>query len=86
VRELWTEEFDAALAITGCFVLVCHPRYSGRPSRLLALERLIDHIQSAEGIWFAQCEEIADHARTDAATPHYPPPETMPPVDNPRGQ
>ena len=33
--DLWVEEFDAALSMTGCFVLVCHPRYSGRPARLL---------------------------------------------------
>jgi peptidoglycan/xylan/chitin deacetylase (PgdA/CDA1 family) len=74
---LWVEEFDATLAMTGCFVLVCHPRYSGRPARLLALERLIDHIQSQDGIWFARCEEIAAHARTQTATPHYPSPAMM---------
>jgi peptidoglycan/xylan/chitin deacetylase (PgdA/CDA1 family) len=77
VLNLWVEEFDATLAMTGCFVLVCHPRYSGRPARLLALERLIDHIQSQDGIWFARCEEIAAHARTQAATPHYPAPAMM---------
>lgn len=78
VVDLWIEEFDAAYAMTGCFLLVCHPRYSGRPSRLMALERLIDHIQRHDGVWFARCEEIASHARSDAATPHYPAPAAMP--------
>jgi peptidoglycan-N-acetylglucosamine deacetylase len=86
VAELWIEEFDAAYAMTGCFVLVCHPRYSGRPARLVALERLIDHIQSREGVWFARCEEIADHARADAATPHYPAPAVMPEAEKQRSR
>ncbi len=77
VLQLWTEEFDAALALTGCFMLVCHPRFSGRPSRLLALERLIEHMQSQDGIWFARCEEIAEYARGSRTTPHYPAPEMM---------
>jgi peptidoglycan/xylan/chitin deacetylase (PgdA/CDA1 family) len=77
VADLWIGEFDAAYAMTGCFVLVCHPRYSGRPARLLALERLIEHIERQDGIWFARCEEIAAHAATDAATPHYPAPAVL---------
>jgi peptidoglycan-N-acetylglucosamine deacetylase len=78
VLQLWIEEFDAALALTGCFVLVCHPRFSGRPARLLALEKLIDHIQQHDGIWFARCDEIAAHARTLATTPRYPAPTIAP--------
>ncbi|MHB8646101.1 MAG: polysaccharide deacetylase family protein [Thermomicrobiales bacterium] len=86
VAALWIEEFDAALATTGCFVLVCHPRYSGRPARLVALERLIDHIRGHDGIWFCRCEDLADHARRDDATPHYPAPAVMPTEDAHRGK
>jgi len=84
IAQLWVEEFDAALALTGSFTLVCHPRFSGRPARLLALERLIEHIEQQEGIWFARCEAIAQRAAEDRATPHYPAPETMPSVDEGR--
>lgn len=77
VLDLWIEEFDAALALTGCFMLVCHPRFSGRPARLLALERLIEHIKSHDGIWFARCEEVAEHARGAPTTPHHPAPAMM---------
>jgi peptidoglycan/xylan/chitin deacetylase (PgdA/CDA1 family) len=78
VLQLWTEEFDAALQLTGTFMLVCHPRFSGRPARLLALEKLIEHIKAQDGVWFARCEEVAVHARSQAGTPRYPAPEVAP--------
>ena len=74
VAELWAEEFDAAYDQTGYFILVCHPRYSGRPAHVRALERLIEHIRSYDGVWFARCHEVAAVARTWAAAPHYPAP------------
>jgi peptidoglycan/xylan/chitin deacetylase (PgdA/CDA1 family) len=77
VIDLWIEEFDAAFALTGYFMLVCHPRYAGRPSRILALERLIEHIKSHEGVWFARCDQLAEHAARALTTPHHPAPETL---------
>jgi peptidoglycan/xylan/chitin deacetylase (PgdA/CDA1 family) len=79
VLRLWSEAFDAALALTGCFMLVCHPRFSGRPAAVLALERLIEHMQQHEGVWFARCDAVAAHVRTRPTTPRYPAPETAPP-------
>ncbi|MEZ4523557.1 MAG: polysaccharide deacetylase [Thermomicrobiales bacterium] len=75
VVDLWIEEFDAAFTMTGYFMLVCHPRFAGRPSRILALERLIEHIKAHEGIWLARCDDIAAHAAQAATTPNYPAPE-----------
>lgn len=54
ILQLWTEEFDAALSLTGNFMLVCHLRFSGRPAHVLALEKLIEHIKERGGIWFAR--------------------------------
>ena len=76
VTELWAEEFDAAHAMTGYFMLVCHPRYAGRPARIMALDRLIEHIKSRDGVWFARCDELAAHAAKVATTPHHPAPES----------
>jgi peptidoglycan/xylan/chitin deacetylase (PgdA/CDA1 family) len=73
VAQLWIEEFDAALALTGFFTLVCHPRFSGRPARL-ALERLIEHIERQSGIWFVRCEDVARHVRDLPTTPRFPAP------------
>lgn len=78
VVQLWIDEFDAALEMTGTFMLVCHPRYAGRPARIKALDRLIQHIKSHDGIWFARCEEVAASTRAWDKAPHYPAPETMP--------
>lgn len=75
VAQLWIEEFDAYKTHAGYFMLVCHPRYSGRPARIEALERLIHHIAGLPGIWFARCHEVADVARDASWTPHFPYPE-----------
>lgn len=78
VASLWIEEFDAAAEQTGYFILVCHPRYSGRPANIKALERLVEHIALRDDVWFARCEEVAAIAVTGANTPHYRAPESMP--------
>jgi len=78
VVQLWIEEFDAAYEMTGNFMLVCHPRYSGRPARIRALEQLIQHIQTYDGVWFASCADLAEHARGWTDIPHHPFPERMP--------
>jgi peptidoglycan/xylan/chitin deacetylase (PgdA/CDA1 family) len=71
VLQLWSEEFDAADKLTGFFHLVCHPRFTGRPARILVLEQLIDYIQARSGVWFAMCKEVAEHARVASWTPRH---------------
>jgi peptidoglycan/xylan/chitin deacetylase (PgdA/CDA1 family) len=82
VAQLWIEEFDAAYELTGNFMLVCHPRYSGRPARIRALEQLIQHIRAHDGIWFTRGTDLAAAANNWTAVPHHPYPERMP--DNER--
>ncbi len=55
----WTLELDAMVAAGGLFNLTNHPFASGRPSRADALETLIRHAQSIDGLWIATCDEIA---------------------------
>jgi hypothetical protein len=38
-----------------------HPFVSGRPSRVLLLERMIEYINSFDGVWWATLEQIADY-------------------------
>ncbi|MEL6584483.1 MAG: allantoinase PuuE [Pseudomonadota bacterium] len=38
-----------------------HCRLIGRPGRIRALERFLDHAQAHEGVWFARRIEIAEH-------------------------
>src|SRR5262249_18556576 len=56
VVQMWIDEFDAALQLTGYFMLVCHPRFTGRPARIVAFERLIEHVKAQPGVWFARCD------------------------------
>jgi hypothetical protein len=38
-----------------------HPRIIGRPGRIGALARLVDHMQRHEGAWLCTREAIARH-------------------------
>ena len=40
-----------------------HCRLVGRPARLAALERFLDHVQAHEGVWIARRIDIAEHWR-----------------------
>ncbi|WLQ62114.1 polysaccharide deacetylase family protein [Streptomyces glycanivorans] len=63
VREIWTDEFDAAYRDGGVFQLTLHPHVIGHRSRLVALRELLDHITSHRDVWFATHAELADTAR-----------------------
>jgi len=81
VAQLWIDEFDAAYATTGSFMLVCHPRYSGRLARIAALETLVAHIANHDGVWFARCSDVVDAVRTATWLPSYPAPAVSQPDD-----
>jgi peptidoglycan-N-acetylglucosamine deacetylase len=59
--ELWRLELDALVDEQGLFILTCHPFISGRPSRVRALEQLIEHARARGDVWFASLSEIASH-------------------------
>lgn len=77
VADLWIEEFNAALKTTGYFMLVCHPRYSGRPAQLMALEKLIAHMQSHDGVRFARCDAVASEIRGWESVSSFAAPEVL---------
>jgi peptidoglycan-N-acetylglucosamine deacetylase len=79
VAQLWIDEFDAAYATTGYFMLVCHPRYIGRPARITALETLVNHIRAHDDIWFATCSAVADATREAGWAPEHPAPAIIEP-------
>ena len=59
IFQIWRDEFDAIAEWGGLFNLVMHPQFIGRPSRTVLLRRIIDHIQSTPGVWFATGHEVA---------------------------
>lgn len=82
VANQWIAAFDAAVEMTGFFLIVCHPRYSGKPARLLALEKLINHIQESGKAVFKTCEMVATSLATTGRHPVYPLPERYDPKAN----
>jgi peptidoglycan/xylan/chitin deacetylase (PgdA/CDA1 family) len=69
VGEMWRLELDAFRQAGACFVLTNHPFLSGRPSRLAALEQLVEHMRSFSDLWVAPLEEIAAHTRSLGMSP-----------------
>jgi peptidoglycan-N-acetylglucosamine deacetylase len=59
VFNVWSTEFSAMHKENGCFVLTCHPFWSGRASRIALLDDLVRLIRRQRGVWFATCEEVA---------------------------
>lgn len=62
--EMWTLELEAIHRIGGVFDLCCHPFLSGRPSRVEALDRLIDRMKALPGLWITTVSEVAHHVLT----------------------
>jgi peptidoglycan/xylan/chitin deacetylase (PgdA/CDA1 family) len=66
VVAIWQGEFDVAYEERGLLVLTMHPHISGHRARAAALERLIVHMKSRPGVWFATHEEIARYVKQQA--------------------
>jgi hypothetical protein len=45
------------------FILTLHPHIIGHRSRIVMLERLIQHMRQRPGVWFATHEAIARYVR-----------------------
>ncbi len=65
VLEIWAAEFDKAYEEGTVFVLTMHPKYIGHRSRILMLERLIQHILAHQNVWFATHESIAGYVKKE---------------------
>ncbi|MGO4382772.1 polysaccharide deacetylase family protein [Specibacter sp. RAF43] len=70
VLEMWTLEAQAHHQQGSCFVLTNHPFISGRPSKAVALEQLIERVRSLDGMWVTTLEEIARHTAETVTEVH----------------
>jgi peptidoglycan/xylan/chitin deacetylase (PgdA/CDA1 family) len=64
VLARWSLELEAIVADGGLFVLTNHPFISGRASRAVALETLMERARAIDGLWIASAEQIAAHVAT----------------------
>ncbi|QFT84312.1 Peptidoglycan deacetylase [Halomonas sp. THAF12] len=60
--EMWQDQFDWVYRENdyAVFTMTIHPDVCGRPQNLMMLERLIEYMQSHEGVRFCTFDEIAD--------------------------
>ena len=63
VLEIFTAEFEGALAEKGLFLLTMHPHVIGHRSRIQLLESLIRHIRNVPNVWFATHAEVAQYCK-----------------------
>lgn len=68
-QEIWSLELDAMRGVGGCFTLTNHPFLTGRPSRALALERVVEQAVGYGDVWVASMRQIAEHVRGLGLTP-----------------
>jgi peptidoglycan-N-acetylglucosamine deacetylase len=71
LEELWRDQFDYIYreGEYAVFPLTIHPDVSGRPQVLLMLERLIEHINSHDGVCWVTFEQMADDFATRSPRP-----------------
>ena len=62
IEQMWRDQFDWVYREMdyAAFTMTIHPDVSGRPQVLLALERLVEHINSHDGVEWRTFDEIAD--------------------------
>jgi len=63
VNQTFQSEFDMAYAERGLFILTMHPHVTGHRSRIAGLEKLILHMKSRPGVWFATHEQVAKYVK-----------------------
>ncbi len=66
VMQVWIDEFDKAWEEGTMFLLTMHPHVIGHRSRMIALEGLIEHMKSRDGVWFGTHEAAARWVRKQA--------------------
>jgi peptidoglycan/xylan/chitin deacetylase (PgdA/CDA1 family) len=66
VLQVYLDEFDRAYDEGTMFLLTMHPHYIGHRSRMVILERLIDHIRARRGVWFATHRQAAEYVKQAA--------------------
>ncbi|MGU3576231.1 polysaccharide deacetylase family protein [Brucellaceae bacterium C25G] len=64
VLHNWMTEFDAYHRYGLCYVLQLRPEMIATPGHIFILEKLLEHIQAHDDVWFASGSEIADWTKS----------------------
>ena len=62
VFRRWRDIFDYAYerVDSPLYPMAVHPQIIGQAHHIMAYEKLVEHMMSKEGIWFATCQQIAE--------------------------
>ncbi|MFQ5738787.1 MAG: polysaccharide deacetylase [Acidobacteriota bacterium] len=66
VLQVYIDEFERAYQEGTLFLLTMHPHYIGHRSRIVILEKLIEHIRSRDNVWFATHRQAAEYVKKQA--------------------
>jgi peptidoglycan-N-acetylglucosamine deacetylase len=66
VLDIWKKEFDVAFEEGSLFLLTMHPHIIGHRSRIVILEKLIQHMKAKPGVWFARHDAVAKAAKASS--------------------
>ena len=61
--EAWKGEFDVLYAEDRMMMVGMHPEMIGQPSRIKALEGLIEYALTHANVWIGRCDEMVDDMR-----------------------
>ncbi|MEW5916671.1 MAG: polysaccharide deacetylase [Gemmatimonadota bacterium] len=64
--KVWMDEFDKAYEEGTTFTLTMHPHIIGHRSRIVILERLIEHIKKKPNVWFGTHRAAVEYAKAQA--------------------
>ena len=72
IYEIWAGDFDYLYDRLGegTYILTLHPQCIGRGHRLLMLERLVEHIQSRDGVTFKTMRDVAEEFKRSRPPGH----------------
>jgi peptidoglycan/xylan/chitin deacetylase (PgdA/CDA1 family) len=67
VFRRWRDVFDYGYdnVPNAVYPMAVHPQIIGQAHHIMAYERLIEHMKSREGVWFATCQQIAEAWQDD---------------------
>lgn len=68
IHKMYQDEFDVAYEEGTLFMLTYHPHVGGHRSWVMHMGRLIQHMKSKPGVWFATAEQIARYVKEQAGT------------------
>ena len=69
IFRVYRDEFDVAYREGTFLMLTFHPHISGRRSRAVHMEQLIQYMKSKPGVWFATAQQVAEYVKKNAS-PH----------------